>query len=311
MLSLLLPAPLAGAIAYFLLLGSTILAGGSILPVALIKLLVPIAPFRRACSRLAVWLAGFWPRTNRAIYSLIHPRRWRVEINGDIQRGRNYLLVCNHQSWTDILVLADVFSDKLPFPRFFLKHELLYVPLIGTGCWAMDFPFMKRHSREAVAANPALKGEDLEATRRACEIYKTQPVLVINFLEGTRFSEAKRAARQSPYRHLLRPKSAGLAFTLSAMGEQFAGIIDATIAYQPTTRRNILWSWLCGEQDTLTVHAEVLPVPAALLHGDYDGDAQFRAEFQSWVNALWAHKDAELDTLLQPAQAARRVARQF
>ena len=297
MLSRLLPAPVVGAIAYALLMSSVILAGALLLPVAIIKLLVPVPAFRRMCGRLAVWIAGLWPRMNRVIYGLLHPRRWRVQIDGNIERGRNYLLVSNHQSWLDIMLIADVFSDRLRFPRFFLKHELLYVPLIGTGCWAMDFPFMKRHSRAEVAAHPELKNEDLETTRRACEIYKTEPVLVVNFLEGTRLTEAKRIARQSPFRHLLRPKSAGLAFTLRAMGEQFAGIIDVTLAYRPV-RKNILWSWLCGEQDDLILQARVLPVPQQLLHGDYDSDENFRAQFQDWVNTLWAEKEAQLERLL-------------
>src|SRR5690606_16970766 len=124
----------------------------------------------------------------------------------------------------------------------------MYMPVIGVACWAMDFPFMRRHGQTALQANPALRQQDLETTRRACELYRTEPVTVINFLEGTRFTETKRVERQSPYRHLLRPKAGGMSFTLNAMGEQFAGIIDVTIAYRPTTKP-LLWSFACGEQD--------------------------------------------------------------
>ena len=304
MLSRLLPAAVVGFVGYVLLMSSVIFIAALLFPVALVKLLVPIPPFRRACGRLAVLIAGWWPVINRALYRLLHPRRYRIQINGEVQRGRSYLLVSNHQSWLDILLIAEEFSGALRFPRFFLKRELLYVPLIGTGCWAMDFPFMKRHSREAIAATPALKNEDLEATRRACEIYKTEPVLVVNFLEGTRSNEEKRRAKQSPFKHLLRPKSAGMAFTLRAMGEQFAGIIDVTFAYRQGQRENIIWSWLCGEQDQLTLIADVLPVPQELLHGDYDSDEQFRTQFQAWINALWARKDERLEQLRQAGGGA-------
>jgi 1-acyl-sn-glycerol-3-phosphate acyltransferase len=175
----------------------------------------------------------------------------------------------------------------------------------------MDFPFMKRHSREAIAANPALRNEDLETTRRACEIYKTEPVTVVNFLEGTRFNEAKRIAKKSPYRHLLRPKSAGMAFALNALGDQFAGIIDVTLAYRPTTKY-LWWSWLCGEQDTLCLHVDVRPIPTDLIHGNYDSDPEYRARFQSWVNDLWEQKDRRLGRLLdQPITPPARPAPHF
>lgn len=296
MLSIIFPGVLVGAITFVLMLAALIGAFLLIAPFILLKLL-PYEPWRRAMSRIVVSIAMQWVAVDQLIYRLLHPAQWQIDWRARPKPRTSYLLICNHQSWVDILLLFDLFHLRTPFLRFFLKHELKYMPVIGQACWAMDFPFMKRHSREAVAANPALRSEDLETTRRACELYKRLPVTIVNFLEGTRFSEAKRLDKQSPYRHLLRPKAAGLSFALNAMGEQFAGVLDVTIAYQPT-RRPILWSWLCGEQDQLAVHVDVLPVPQELLHGDYEGDPEFRARFQSWVNAIWARKDARLERML-------------
>ena len=53
----------------------------------------------------------------------------------------------------------------------------------------------------------ALRGQDLETTRRACAKYRNQPALILNFLEGTRFTAAKHEQQASPYVHLLRPKA--------------------------------------------------------------------------------------------------------
>jgi hypothetical protein len=104
---------------------------------------------------------------------------------------------------------------------------------------------------------------------------------------------------------MLRPKAAGLAFTLDAMGEQFAGIVDVTIAYRPS-KHPVLWSFLIGEQTELAIHIEVLPVPAELMGGDYAGDRAFRERFQNWLNGLWRRKDARLERLInRPAAAAR------
>lgn len=302
MLSMLLPPPLIGALTLSLMLGWLLAIGLMLAPGILLKALfafvVPLPAGRELSTRYLTGVADLWVAGNALIYRLLQDLRWQVTIDGAVEPGRSYLLMCNHQSWADILVLCDALQGRIRFPRFFLKRELIWVPIIGLGCWALDMPFMKRHSREAIARNPALRGDDLRATREFCEKYRSQPITVIMFPEGTRFTEAKRAHKASPYRNLLRAKSAGMAFTLDAMGEQFAGLIDVTIAYRPAGGAGgIVWSWLCGQQQTLVVQAEVRPIPAELLHGDYDGDAEFRGRFQGWLNGLWARKDSRLDLL--------------
>lgn len=306
MLSLLLPPSLAGLIAGAILIASTIAAFLCLVPFMLLKLLVPIPAFRRACTEVMFAVARHWAMFNRAFYRLMYPLAWEIDVRGTLDPNRSYLLVCNHQSIIDILLLFDQFHRRTPPLTFFLKRELLWVPVIGLACWAMDFPFMKRHSREQIARNPELKGDDLRTTRAFCERFRDQPITVVNFAEGTRFSEAKRAAQPSPHRYLLRPKSAGLAFTLAAMGEQFDGIVDVTIAYRPS-RYPIVWSFLIGEQSNLAMHIDVRPVPEDLLAGNYQDDPEFRARFQAWVNALWARKDARLERMItrRPAGAPR------
>ena len=308
MFSVIFPPSVVALITSACVLATTFAAFVLLLPGIILKL-VPYRPLQRACSRYCVWIATNWVSANKLLYRLLHAVQWEIDLRTPLDPQRNYLLISNHQSWADILLLFDILHTRVPFPRFFLKYELIYVPVIGLGCWAMDFPFMRRYTKAQLDARPELKGQDVEATRRACEIYKHEPVTVINFLEGTRFTEEKRIARKSPYRHLLRPKAGGMSFTLNAMGEQFAGIIDVTIAYRPTDKP-LLWSFNSGEQDRLTVHVDVLPIPADLMHGDYEHDAEFRARFQAWVNTLWERKDARLERQLnaRPAMQAPRPA---
>lgn len=296
MISIFLPAPIVGVLSFTVLL--TVLTAHFlvILPVVLLKAAIPKASVRLALGDTLIRIADHWVNTNKIVYRLFFPLEWNVEVSGELDRRKSYLLICNHQSWLDIMVLFDQFHGKVPFPRFFLKEQLKYVPIIGTACWGMDFPFMKRHSREAIAANPELAQDDLETTRRSCEIFRKRPATVVNFLEGTRFTEAKRLARQSPYRNLLRPKAGGMSFALNAMGDQFEGLIDVTIAYEPTPWA-ILWSFMRGEQLQVQVHINVRPLPQHLLAGDYASDAAFRHEFQTWVNQLWTQKDGRLDRM--------------
>lgn len=244
---------------------------------------VPIHGLQRLASRYCVRLATNWVATNVLLLRLLHRVNWEVDLEGDLDPKKSYLLVANHQSWADILMLFDVFHQRTPFARFFLKRDLMYVPIVGVVCWAMDFPFM---TRKAAAA-------DLATTRRACELYREVPVTVVNFLEGTRFSVEKQAATGSPYARLLKPKAGGVAYTLNAMGDQFAGVVDVTVEYAPT-RRALAWSWLCGEQADVRLHVAVRPVPEHLLDGDYGSDPAHRAAVQAWLHELWTKKDARL-----------------
>ncbi len=77
-----------------------------------------------------------------------------------------YLVVSNHQSWVDILVLQAVFNRRIPFLKFFLKQQLIWVPFLGLAWWALDFPFMRRHSAAYLEKHPEERGKDLEATRQ-------------------------------------------------------------------------------------------------------------------------------------------------
>jgi 1-acyl-sn-glycerol-3-phosphate acyltransferase len=297
-----LPAPLIIALTFVLLCLSILISFLVLMLAALPKLLLP--------ARGRAWLGrhwfnqvvgnGTWWGLNRLTYLLLHGPRRDIVIEGEDQLDpdQTWLLICNHQGWADIPLLLDVFGRKLPFLRFFLKKELIWVPVIGVACVVLDMPFMKRHSKAAIAANPALRGQDLEATRQACEKYRLIPVTVVNFLEGTRFTEAKRISRGSPYVNLLRPKAAGLSFALNTMGEQFAGIVDVTLCYAPGPR-GVLWGFLAGDQARMKVRARVLPLPGELMRGDYQDDEAFRERFQTWVNELWQRKDAELSSLKQ------------
>jgi len=302
-----LPAPLLIVLGFCLLLIALLISFALLMLGALLKLLTPSARGRTWLARN--WLGAFvgngsWWGLNRLAYLLLHGPRRDIVIEGELDPDKTWLLVCNHQSYADIPLLVDIFGRRLPFTRFFLKQELLWMPVIGMACVALDMPFVKRHSKAAVAANPALKQQDLLVTRKACEKYRSIPVTMVNFLEGTRFTPAKRDAKGSPYRNLLRPKAAGLSFALNAMGEQFAGIVDVTLCYAPS-RYGTLGSFLCGDQRDIKVRVRVLPVPMELVGGDYQDDSAFRERFQDWVNVLWERKDEELTRLKAEALHAK------
>ncbi|MCW8808345.1 MAG: acyltransferase [Rhodanobacter sp.] len=261
----------------------------------LLKLVMPIRSLRDLCSRALVAIAESWIAVNSALFEIFTRIQWRVEGLDRLRYDGNYLVLCNHQSWVDIPVLQKIFNRRIPFLRFFLKSQLIWVPLLGPAWWALDFPFMKRYSKETLICHPELKGRDLTSTRHACEKFSHMPVSVMNFVEGTRFTRAKHDAQSSVYRHLLRPKAGGVSFVLDAMGDGLHAILDVTIVYPngPCTMMDLI----AGRVRDIHVHARELPITARL-RGDYEGDAIFRERFQTWVNDLWHEKDERIDTML-------------
>ncbi len=242
--------------------------------------------------RAATWAAAVVAASNGAISKAPSgPFQIRVlQAQGleGLRRKGWYLVSSNHQSWVDILVLQKVFHRRVPFLKFFLKRQLLYVPVMGLAWWALDFPFMRRRSGS--------RTRDLATARQACEKFRQIPTSVMNFLEGTRFSAAKRDAQGSPYRHLLKPKVGGLATALSAMGERFDALLDVTIVYPhgvPT-----FWDLLSGKLWAVVVRVRERAIPVELLAGDYEGDPVFRARMQAYVHDLWTEKDRHIEALL-------------
>jgi 1-acyl-sn-glycerol-3-phosphate acyltransferase len=281
-----------------LFLLSSVLHIVPLIVIALIKVIVPIPAVRRRLSRVLVAMAESWIGVNNAMLDLFARIQWQVEGLDGLRRDGNYLVLCNHQSWVDIPVLQKVFNRRIPFLRFFLKQQLIWIPLLGPAWWALDFPFMKRYSAQTLLRHPELQGKDREATRKACEKFRHLPVSVMNFVEGTRFTPAKHDAQKSPFRYLLRPKAGGVAFVLDAMGEALHAVLDVTIVYPegPCTMMDLI----AGRVRAVRVHVRERPLSPELI-GSYDEDSAFRGRVKAWLNTLWREKDAQAARMQLPS----------
>ena len=166
-------------------------------------------------------------------------------------------------SWVDILALQRTFLGRAPFMRFFIKEKLIFFPIVGQACWALEFPFMKRYSREYLERHPEKRGTDLETTREACERYRHFPVSVLNFVEGSRFDWKKHHSQNSPFRHLLRPRAGGIGFVLASLGDQLDATFDVTIAYPDG--EITMWKFVCGAVPRVVVRVRRIDVPREFL----------------------------------------------
>lgn len=274
---------------------NTMSASVLICAIAVVKVLLPGTRPKVIATRMADKVMWLWASWNLAILMLSNRVEWQIEGGEELHKQGWYLMMSNHLSWTDIVVLCSVFKDRIPMPKFFLKQQLLYVPFIGMGCWALDMPFMRRYSREYLIRHPEKRGQDLATTRRSCEKFKHNPTTVVNYVEGTRFTRDKQQRSRSPYQHLLTPKSGGIAYTLAAMGEQFSNIIDVTLAY-PDNSATPFRDMLMGQMKRIVVQIEVLPVDEQV-RGDYFYDKPYKRRFQQWLGGVWQAKDVRLERI--------------
>lgn len=263
--------------------------------VALLKFIIPLRSFRNRCNHILTLIASGWVAVNNFNQRLLSRTTLQVKGPQNYSLDQKYLILANHQSWVDILVLQRIFHRRIPFLKFFIKKELRWFPILGQAWWALDFPFMKRYSKKVLAKKPHLKGKDLEITRKACEKFKTMPVSIMNFVEGTRFSVRKHRQQQSPYQNLLKSKAGGIAYVLTSMGDQLNTILDVTIVYPRNAKS--FWAFVCGEVSEIKVRVRSVPITNDLL-GNYAMDRSFRERFHAWLNDLWSQKDRHIQEML-------------
>lgn len=271
---------------------NTVICSLLICLVGLIKLILPTALLKSKATAAANKVMWVWATFNAVILELSNDVEWDIDDIGDLDRNGWYLMMSNHLSWTDIVVLCCVFKDRIPMPKFFLKQQLLFVPFMGMACWALDMPFMRRYSREYLLRHPEKRGQDLATTRRSCAKFEHSPTTVVNYVEGTRFTPDKSRAE---YQYVLPPKAGGMAYTLAAMGERFDKIIDVTLAY-PNNPDKPFKEMLMGRMSKIVVRVDVLPVDEQVM-GDYFNDKPFKREFQRWLAARWEKKDQQLQDI--------------
>lgn len=301
-----LPMPVRTFVGILGFVGNTLFWCVVLFAVALVKITTRSAERRLALSATLAEIAQRWIGVNTWLIDNLITVRWEVSGLEGLDPHKWYLVVSNHRSGLDIPVLQRVFHRRIPFIRFFLKKNLIWVPILGQAWWALDYPFMNRHSAAALARNPALRAQDREATHQACARFQHMPTAILNFVEGTRFTPEKHAQQNSPYLHLLKPKVGGIAHAIEAMGSRFAVLLDVTLCYPDGDVG--LWDFARGRVRRIVVHVEPREIPHQLLEGDYLDDEATRDLFRAWIDGLWQEKDALLESILGNGTSASALA---
>ena len=281
-----------GSLSFLLLVINTLFWCSFLLSIALLKLLVPIESWKRLCTKWIIAIGECWIFCNGLWIKLLHKPEWTVTGFDSLNQSEWYLTMANHQSWADIFVLQGITNRKIPMLKFFMKDVLIWVPVIGLAWWALDMPFLKRYTQEQVKKNPSLRGKDVIEMKKSFGRFARYPVSIFSFAEGTRFTEAKHASQNSPYKKLLRPKSGGIGLTLSTM-PYIKKVLDFTIKYDSNDRT--FWDFLCGRMSKVKIQVKIIDVPESLVQKNYAEDEKFREELKEWLYCIWEEKNRFLN----------------
>ena len=261
------------------------------------KFLLPIPFIRTLLNKMLDWCVSHYGTTAVFWIKLFNRPIWDYKLEGKPSKDNWYLLISNHISYLDIILILNWSHKHIPTPKFFIKKELLWMPLVGQAAWALEMPFMQRFRREQIEKNPELQKKDIETTRKYCEKYRHKPTTVINFVEGTRFTPEKQKRKGGQFQHLLPPKAGGIAFTLASMGELFDHTIEVTLQY-PDNSGHVMMDMLKGKLKRVIMHIKLVPIDKEMI-GDYFGDPEFKEHFQARLNENWHKKDQAIANLLE------------
>lgn len=167
------------------------------------------------------------------------------------------IVVSNHRSWTDIFLLQSLICRSGPTLTFLVKRELAYIPVLGLIFWAFDFPMLARRADRA-EDEPDRRREDRARILQACDAVRQAPSAVMLFPEGTRFTNAKRVASESPHQHLLPVRPAGFEALCEGLRGHAETVVDVTISYR---QAGDFCSFLSGGFRGIEVQASTHPIP--------------------------------------------------
>jgi 1-acyl-sn-glycerol-3-phosphate acyltransferase len=244
-----------------------------LLPIAIINWLVPLPIVSRGCFaivdciyRAAVWLDSFWMQKVVGIELLVV---------GQPSLSDAPIVICNHQSWFDIPLVQEVITGNGPIVKFLLKQEIIWIPIIGWICLALNFPRLQRNKYSNSREN------DFSIISQASKKHRVESGALLIFPEGTRFSESKKINQKAPYKYLLKPKAGGLKI-IKRHAKPGSALVDITIDYQ---QKNVsIWNCLHGNPKKIVITLR------HYLLDDIDNVEQ-------WLNNCWLEKDQILSNI--------------
>lgn len=244
-----------------------------LLVAALLRLLLPFAVVRRWAYKAVQWIyrtavildAWWFDRVLGIRFELEDPENVLAQLTPE----QSPVILCNHQTWFDIFLLQTLISARGPILQFVIKAELIWVPVLGWICLAMNFPRLSR-KRDAKS-----RAADRGRVQSASLTLSEEPGGLLIFPEGTRSTASKREASGSVYTHLMRPKSGGMSVIGDSMPSQ-TPLLDIGVRYQAGDVD--CWRCMSGAVKTIAVRVDGFRLDEIESTAD-------------WLNQRWLVKD--------------------
>ena len=266
----------------------------TLLTIINIPRIIPNKNLKVSCGSLSNTMGSATVASITAALRILHKLEWDFKIPEDVNTDTWYIAMSNHQSWADIFILLAAGHKKIPLLKFFMKKELQWIPIIYLVHKTVDMPFLNRHSRAQIQANPELKKVDFENAKIAAKRFSRNPSTAFSFAEGTRFTGQKHAEQESPYANLLKPKVGALAIALSGM-PQVNTLVDFTVVY--ASKKRSTWDFLCGDLSKAKVVAKTYSLPENLKNRSFEEEDDYRKSFKTFVDAIWLEKEQTIKDL--------------
>ena len=267
-----------------------------------IKFVIPLSGWRSFWGRVSYWISGGFIITNNFLLKVFYHLEWDIEGLVNLRTDGTYLVISNHLSLLDIPVAQGIFLKQIPFLLFFIKQQLLWIPFLGQALWALEYPTMKRYSKETLKSHPELRGKDLETAKLSCEKLRGHPVTILNYAEGTRFTPEKHSRTKSSFINLLKPRAGGIHTVLSSLGDEITSILNVTLVYPGHSSPNF-FDLLFGRVHKIVVRIESLKlgegvVPSLETIREKGGSLAVR----NCLNELWKAKDKFISKIHSDAE---------
>ena len=266
----------------------------TLLTIVNIPRIIPNKNLKVLCGSLSNTMGSATVASITAALRILHKLKWDFQIPEDVNTDTWYIAMSNHQSWADIFILLAAGHKKIPLLKFFMKKELQWIPIIYLVHKTVDMPFLNRHSRAQIQADPELKKVDFENAKIAAKRFSRNPSTAFSFSEGTRFTQQKHTEQESPYTNLLKPKVGALAIALSGM-PQVNTLVDFTVVY--ASERRSTWDFLCGDLSKAKVVAKTHSLPETLKNRSFEEEDDYRKSFQKFVDKIWIEKNQMIEDL--------------
>ena len=89
--------------------------------IARVSVLFPNKKWQSLCTRAVDAISTVWCDVNNFYVDKIQKLHWEITGLENLSRKDWYLVVANHQSWLDIVILQRLFNKKIPVLKFFVK----------------------------------------------------------------------------------------------------------------------------------------------------------------------------------------------